>query len=62
MRDNTRGYRRKTVNMHVELVSDDDVDEFKATVVLEQMIRAADVAALIQDWDNSMKWSTRLSD
>jgi hypothetical protein len=23
MRENTRGYRRKTVNMHVELVSDE---------------------------------------
>ena len=23
MRENTRGYRRKTVNLHVELVSDD---------------------------------------
>lgn len=43
-----------------EFDPDDDVDEFKATVVLEQMIRAADVAALIQDWDNSVKWSTRL--
>ena len=39
---------------------DDDVDEFKATVVLEQMIRAADVAALLQGWQNSLKWSTRL--
>lgn len=42
------------------LDADDDIDDFKATVVLEQMIRAADVAALLQDWDNSMKWSTRL--
>jgi hypothetical protein len=24
MRENTRGYRRKTVNLHVELVSDGD--------------------------------------
>ncbi len=38
----------------------DEIDEFKATVVLEQMIRAADVAALLQDWNNVMKWSTRL--
>ena len=38
----------------------DDVDELKATVVLEQMMRAADVAALLQDWGNIMKWSTRL--
>eukprot|EP00985_Skeletonema_marinoi_P029995 scaffold29969_cov104-Skeletonema_marinoi.AAC.1 len=38
----------------------DEIDEFKATVVLEQMIRAADVAALLQDWTNVMKWSTRL--
>jgi len=43
-----------------EFDPDDDVDEFKATVVLEQMIRAADVAALLQDWNNTMKWSTRL--
>lgn len=39
---------------------DDDVDEFKATVVLEQIIRAADVGALLQDWNNMVKWSTRL--
>lgn len=38
----------------------DDVDEFKATVVLEQMLRAADVGALLQDWNNWIKWSTRL--
>lgn len=39
---------------------DDDVDEFKATVVLEQMMHAADVAALFQDWENVVEWSTRL--
>lgn len=39
---------------------DDDVDEFKATVVLEQMMRAADVGALLQDWNNMLKWSTCL--
>jgi len=47
----------------VEYLLDDDpdeVDELKATVVLEQMMRAADVAALLQDWENVMKWSTRL--
>mmetsp|Transcript_9879 Transcript_9879/g.17952 ORF Transcript_9879/g.17952 Transcript_9879/m.17952 type:complete len:573 (-) Transcript_9879:851-2569(-) len=39
---------------------DDDIDEFKATVVLEQIMRAADVGALLQDWNNMIKWSTRL--
>ncbi|KAL7438881.1 hypothetical protein ACHAXH_006059 [Discostella pseudostelligera] len=39
---------------------EDDVDEFKATVVLEQMMHAADVAALFQDWENVVEWSTRL--
>ncbi|KAL7544404.1 hypothetical protein ACHAWF_007798, partial [Thalassiosira exigua] len=39
---------------------DDGFDEFKATVVLEQLIRAADVGALLQDWTNSIEWSTRL--
>lgn len=38
----------------------DEIDELKATVVLEQMIRAADVAALFQDWNTFLKWSTRL--
>jgi len=38
----------------------DEPDELRATVVLEQMMRAADVGALLQDWDNMMKWSTRL--
>lgn len=39
---------------------DDEEDEFKATVVLEQMIRAADVGALLQDWNNFTTWATRL--
>ena len=39
---------------------DDNADEFKATTCLEQMLRAADVAALIQDFANVRKWSTRL--
>lgn len=38
----------------------DEVDEFKATVVLEQLMHAADVAALFQDWENVVEWSTRL--
>jgi hypothetical protein len=28
MRENMRGYRRKTVNLHVELVSDEHLGEF----------------------------------
>jgi hypothetical protein len=39
---------------------EDDVDEFKATTCLEQMLRAADVGALLQDYENVRKWSTRL--
>lgn len=39
---------------------DDDADEFKASTCLEQMLRAADVGALLQDFENVRKWSTRL--
>jgi hypothetical protein len=39
---------------------DDDVDEFKASTCLEQMLRAADVGALLQDFENVRKWSTKL--
>ncbi|KAL7483136.1 hypothetical protein ACHAW6_009539 [Cyclotella cf. meneghiniana] len=53
----------KHVNSESEMSMEDledDVDEFKATVVLEQMLRAADVGALLQDYENVRKWSTRL--
>jgi hypothetical protein len=39
---------------------DDDDDEFKASTCLEQMLRAADVGALLQDFENVRKWSTKL--
>lgn len=37
-------------------------DTLKATVVLEWMIKAADVGALLQCFQNFMKWSSRLFD
>ena len=39
---------------------DDDDDELRATVVLEHMIKAADVAPNMQGWQHMQKWSTRL--
>ena len=39
---------------------EDDADEFKATACLEQMLRGADVSALMQDFENVRKWSTKL--
>ena len=39
---------------------EDDADEFKATACLEQMLRGADVSALMQNFENVRKWSTKL--
>ncbi|KAL3789746.1 LOW QUALITY PROTEIN: hypothetical protein HJC23_006739 [Cyclotella cryptica] len=36
---------------------EDNADEYKATGVLEQMLQAADVGAILQDYEN---WSTSL--
>jgi len=38
----------------------DEPDDLKKTAVLEQLIRAADIAAVLQDWLNMIKWSCRL--
>ena len=38
----------------------DEPDELRRTVILEQMMRAADVAHLLQSWDNMVLWSSRL--
>lgn len=48
---------RRTPSNSVEL---DDPDELKATVVMETMITAADVAHNLQGWDHMVKWSDRL--
>eukprot|EP00978_Attheya_sp_CCMP212_P025722 scaffold83272_cov55-Attheya_sp.AAC.4 len=40
----------------------DEPDELKASVVLEQMLKAADVAANMQGWENMKTWSSRLFD
>jgi hypothetical protein len=54
-------------NVSIDPDSDDDVDfdldetdELRATVVMEQILRAADVAPNIQGWDHMEKWSSRL--
>jgi hypothetical protein len=38
----------------------DEPDELRASVIMEQLIKAADVAPLMQGWDHMEKWSTRL--
>lgn len=38
----------------------DEPDELKASAVLEQLMKAADVAAIMQGWDNKIKWSSKL--
>eukprot|EP00550_Attheya_septentrionalis_P002544 CAMPEP_0198286510 /NCGR_PEP_ID=MMETSP1449-20131203/5583_1 /TAXON_ID=420275 /ORGANISM="Attheya septentrionalis, Strain CCMP2084" /LENGTH=778 /DNA_ID=CAMNT_0043984279 /DNA_START=20 /DNA_END=2356 /DNA_ORIENTATION=+ len=40
----------------------DEPDELKASVVLEQLLKAADVAANMQGWENMKIWSSRLFD
>jgi len=39
---------------------DDEPDELKATVILETILTAADVAHNLQGWDQMVLWSTRL--
>jgi hypothetical protein len=39
---------------------EDEPDELKATVVMETIMTAADVAHNLQDWDHMVKWSDRL--
>lgn len=41
-------------------ISDDEPDEFRASVVLETMLRAADISATMQCWGTMLKWSSRL--
>jgi len=38
----------------------DEPDELKASAILEHLMKAADVAAVLQGWDNLIKWSSRL--
>ena len=38
----------------------DDTDELKASVVMEHLIRAADIGANMQGWQQMKKWSNRL--
>ena len=38
----------------------DDADELKAAVVMEHLIRAADISPLMQGWQQMEKWSSRL--
>lgn len=42
----------------IELV--EEVDELKVTVIMEQLMLAADVAHNLQGWDHMVKWSNRL--
>ena len=50
---------RKDIVVDIEIL-DDEPDEFRASVVLETMLRAADVAANMQCWKTMLKWSSRL--
>jgi hypothetical protein len=43
-----------------EVVDPDAPDKLHATVVMEQLIKAADVAPTMQGWEHMEKWSTRL--
>lgn len=45
---------------HDEEIFLDEPDELKALVVLELILRAADVAHSLQSWTNMKKWSSRL--
>lgn len=38
----------------------DEPDELRATVVMEQMMKAADVSPNLQGWEHMEKWSSRL--
>ena len=38
----------------------DDPDEFKVIVILEQLMKAADVAANMQGWETMVSWCKRL--
>ena len=41
-------------------VEDEEVDELKVTVIMEQLMAACDVAHNLQSWDHMVKWSNRL--
>ena len=43
-----------------EVGDPDEPDELRATVVMEQLMKAADVAPVMQGWEHMEKWSTRL--
>jgi hypothetical protein len=43
-----------------ETAGEDEPDELKATVVMETIMMAADVAHNLQGWDHMVKWSDRL--
>jgi hypothetical protein len=50
-----------TVNNEKKLENDpDDPDEFKVIVILEQLMKAADVAANMQGWETMVSWCKRL--
>jgi hypothetical protein len=42
------------------IAGEDEPDELKATVVMETIMMAADVAHNLQGWDHMVKWSDRL--
>ncbi len=46
--------------VHDEEIFLDEPDELKALVVLELILRAADVAHSLQSWTNMKRWSSRL--
>mmetsp|Transcript_14120 Transcript_14120/g.20859 ORF Transcript_14120/g.20859 Transcript_14120/m.20859 type:complete len:675 (-) Transcript_14120:304-2328(-) len=48
------------INDEVDSETDDEPDELKAIVVLEHLMRAADIGPNMQGWQQMEKWSDRL--
>mmetsp|Transcript_41451 Transcript_41451/g.60641 ORF Transcript_41451/g.60641 Transcript_41451/m.60641 type:complete len:333 (-) Transcript_41451:133-1131(-) len=51
---------KKKLSHKFEKIDFDEPNELRASVVLEQLMKAADVAALLQGFGNIKKWSSRL--
>ena len=49
-----------TGDVSVEIVPPEEVDQLRETVVMETIMKAADVAHNLQGWDQMAKWSNRL--
>lgn len=49
-----------TDNVSVKTVPPEEIDQLRETVVMETIMKAADVAHNLQGWDQMAKWSNRL--